>query len=76
MLIGYSSSDRYGYLVCSGIFGVFFTYAMINFGMLIGIAPVAGIPLPLVSYGGSNLVASMWALGIAQSVYSRRISFR
>jgi len=75
-LIAYGSSDVYGYLVCSGVFSMFFIYACINFGMLIGLAPVAGVPLPLISYGGSNLVSSMWALGIVQSVYSRRITFR
>ena len=71
--IAYMSSDRYGYLVCSGIFGMFFTYMLINYGMLIGIVPVAGIPLPFISYGGSNLVASLWALGVVQSVYARRL---
>ncbi|MBR4683086.1 MAG: rod shape-determining protein RodA [Elusimicrobiaceae bacterium] len=71
--IAYMSGDRYGYLVCSGIFGMFFTYMLINFGMLIGIVPVAGIPLPFISYGGSNLVASLWALGVVQSVYARRL---
>ena len=73
MLIGYMSSDRYGYLVCAGIFGMFFTYMLVNFGMLVGIVPVAGIPLPFISYGGSNLVASFWALGVVQSVYARRL---
>ena len=73
ILVAYSASDRYGYLVCSGIFGMFFTYMLVNFGMLIGIVPVAGIPLPFISYGGSNLVASLWALGVVQSVYARRI---
>ena len=68
------SSDRYGYLVCCGIFGIFFVYMIFNFGMLIGIVPVAGIPLPFISYGGSNLVASMWAFGIVESVYRRRLS--
>ncbi len=72
-LIAYLSSDRYGYLVCGGIFGMFLTYMLINFGMLIGLFPVAGIPLPFISYGGSNLVSSMLALGVAQSVYARRI---
>jgi len=72
-LIAYGASDFYGYVVCGGIFGMFLVYACVNFGMLIGLAPVAGIPLPLISYGGSNLVASMWALGIVQSVYSHRI---
>lgn len=71
--VAYVSSDRYGYLVCSGIFGMFFTYMFVNFGMLIGLMPVAGIPLPFISYGGSNLVSSLWALGVVQSVYARRI---
>jgi len=64
--------DRFGYLVNCGIFGMFLVYFCINFGMLLGMAPVAGVPLPLVSYGGSNLVATMAALGIAESVYARR----
>ena len=68
------SCDKYGYLVCCGIFGIFFVYMIFNFGMLIGIVPVAGIPLPFISYGGSNLVASMWAFGIVESVYRRRLT--
>lgn len=72
--IAYLASDRYGYLVCGGIFGMFLTYMLINFGMLIGLFPVAGIPLPFISYGGSNLVSSMLALGVVQSVYARRIT--
>ena len=73
-VVAYMASDRYGYLVSSGIFGVFLTYMLINFGMLIGLFPVAGIPLPFISYGGSNLVSSMLALGVIQSVYARRIT--
>ena len=74
VVIAYIASDRYGYLVCGGIFGMFLTYMLINFGMLIGLFPVAGIPLPFISYGGSNLVSSMLALGVVQSVYARRIT--
>lgn len=66
------SRDQYGYLVNCGIFSMFMVYMFINFGMSVGLVPVAGIPLPLLSYGGSNLVATMWAVGIAMSVYSRR----
>lgn len=73
-LIATLSSDLYGYLVCCGIFGIFFTYLIINFGMLIGLVPVAGIPLPFISYGGSNLVASMWAFGIVENIYRRRLT--
>ena len=64
--------DRFGYLVNCGLFGMFLVYFGINFGMILGFAPVAGVPLPLVSYGGSNLVATMMALGIAESIYARR----
>jgi len=76
MLIAYNASSSYGYLLCCGIFAMFFTYMSVNFGMLIGLAPVAGVPLPLISYGGSNLVASLWAFGLVQSVHARRLSFR
>ena len=64
--------DRFGYLTNCGLFGMFLVYFCINFGMLLGLTPVAGVPLPLVSYGGSNLVATMAAVGIAESVYARR----
>jgi rod shape determining protein RodA len=71
---GDSSRDQYGYLVCSGIFALFLIYMLINFGMLVGLIPVAGIPLSLVSYGGSNLVAAIWAIGIVESIYARRMA--
>lgn len=64
--------DRFGYLAACGIFGMFMVYFLINFGMLLGLSPVAGVPLPLLSYGGSNLVATLITLGLAQSIYARR----
>ncbi len=57
VVIAQNSSDLFGYLLCSGIFAIFFVYMAFNFGMLIGIVPVAGIPLPFISYGGSSLWA-------------------
>ncbi|MDD4004768.1 MAG: FtsW/RodA/SpoVE family cell cycle protein [Elusimicrobiaceae bacterium] len=68
------SRDQFGYLSCCGIFSMFFIYLCINFGMAVGVMPVAGVPLPLLSYGGSNLAASFWAFGIAESVYARRMA--
>ncbi|MCK4936280.1 MAG: rod shape-determining protein RodA [Elusimicrobiales bacterium] len=68
----YIARDRFGYLVNCGIFGMFMVYFSVNFGMLLGLNPVAGVPLPLLSYGGSNLVSTMIAIGITQSIYSRR----
>jgi rod shape determining protein RodA len=51
---------------------MFMIYFFINFGMLLGLSPVAGVPLPLLSYGGSNLVATLLSLGLVQSIYARR----
>jgi rod shape determining protein RodA len=64
--------DNFGMYICVGIFFMFFWQTLINIGMNIGIMPVTGIPLPLVSYGGSSLLNSLLAIGLAQSVYSRR----
>ena len=50
--------------------------AVVNIGMNIGIMPVTGIPLPLVSYGGSSLLTTMLALGLAQSVVARQKAVR
>lgn len=64
--------DRYGYLVCSGLAAMFGFELVLNVGMCVGLMPVAGIPLPLISYGGSSLAISLWSLGIVANVYSRR----
>ena len=49
--------------------------ALINVAMVLGLAPVVGIPLPFVSYGGSNMLTVMAALGLIQSVSMRRYVF-
>ncbi|MBI4655159.1 MAG: rod shape-determining protein RodA [Elusimicrobia bacterium] len=72
IFIAHIARDRFGYLTICGIFGMFMIYFLVNFGMLLGLSPVAGVPLPLLSYGGSNLVATLTAVGVAQSVYARR----
>lgn len=68
--------DNFGMYLCIGIFFMFFWQILINVGMNIGIMPVTGIPLPLVSYGGSSLLNSLLAIGLAQSIYSRRKALR
>ncbi|MFC1678879.1 rod shape-determining protein RodA [Elusimicrobiota bacterium] len=67
--------DRYGYLVCCGLTAISAFYLIINMGMCIGLVPVAGIPLPLVSYGGSNLAVTLFAMGIVANIYSKRYAF-
>jgi len=54
----------------------FSVQAFINIDMTIGIAPVTGLPLPFVSYGGSALFADMIAIGLLQSVHRRHRVFR
>ena len=55
------------------IIGIFLIQVFINVGMNIGIAPIAGVPLPLLSYGGSSIIIMLASLGILQSIYIRRI---
>ena len=64
--------DRFGSLAASGFAAMFAFYALLNLGMTMGLAPVAGVPLPLVSYGGSSVVSSMFSIGILLSIHWRR----
>ncbi len=66
------SRDRFGSLVASGFAAMFAFYAILNIGMTMGFAPVAGVPLPMVSYGGSSMVSSLLSIGILLSIYWRR----
>jgi len=58
-----------------GVVGMLFWPAVINIGMVLGLAPVIGVPLPLVSYGGSQLMANLVALGLLLNVSMRRYMF-
>ena len=64
--------DRFGYLLCSGVAIMVCFQVVENIGMNVGLTPIAGIPLPLISYGGSALVTNLAALGVVQSVMLRR----
>jgi rod shape determining protein RodA len=64
--------DKMGRVLCVGIVMMVFAHAFINMAMTIGVLPVVGIPLPLVSYGGTFMVITLLALGLIQSVYVRR----
>jgi rod shape determining protein RodA len=64
--------DPFAGIVVFGIFGAWFTHIMVNIGMSVGIMPVTGIPLPFLSYGGSFLLATYLALGVAQRVASEQ----
>ena len=64
--------DNFGMYLTLGIFFMLLIQAMINIGMNIGLMPVTGIPLPLLSYGGSSLIMTMLSLGLVQSVVARQ----
>jgi rod shape determining protein RodA len=64
--------DRLGKLVAVGVVTLLFSHVFVNIGMNIRIVPVTGIPLPLLSYGGSSVLCSLIALGLMQNVYIHR----
>jgi rod shape determining protein RodA len=68
LVIYADSKDDLGRATVAGVFFIIFSQAVINIGMNMGVLPVTGIPLPLISYGGSSLLTTMVAIGIAESV--------
>jgi rod shape determining protein RodA len=66
------SRDRFGSLLCVGILAILMFHIFENIGMTMGIMPVTGIPLPLMSYGGSSTVATFLGLGIVLNVHMHR----
>ena len=69
------AKDRLGMLVVVGAMSTVFWPTIINVGMVLGLFPVVGIPLPFISYGGSSLVTTMAAMGLVQAVAMRRFMF-
>lgn len=73
--IARNSKDGFGSLLAVGIVGLLFWPAAINVAMVLGLAPVIGVPLPLLSYGGSALLAAFVALGLLLNISMRRYMF-
>ena len=76
--IAMTSRDFYGSLVAIGVVTMFFFHVFENVGMNIGIMPIAGIPLPFISYGGSAVLANFMGIALLENIYMRResLSFR
>lgn len=68
----YKSGDAFGMCIIVGCAAMIIAHVFENIGMTIGLMPVTGIPLPFISYGGSNLLTSMIAVGLVVNVYMRR----
>ncbi len=65
------AEDLFGRLLCTGVVTLIFCHVFINMAMTIGLLPITGIPLPLMSYGGSFMIITMFGLGVIQSVHVR-----
>lgn len=74
LFLSFQAGNSYGRLLGSSLTITFFVYVFVNIGMVSGILPVVGVPLPLVSYGGTSMVTLLAGFGILMSVYSHRKS--
>jgi rod shape determining protein RodA len=72
MMITANASTMFARLVAGAVTLMFFTYAFVNMGMVSGVLPVVGVPLPLVSYGGTALISLFIGLGLLMSVQAHR----
>jgi rod shape determining protein RodA len=73
--VGREARDRFGAVLCVGVAAMIFWQVVFNVGMVVGLLPVAGITLPLFSYGGSSLLTVMTALGLVMNVSIRRYAY-
>ena len=73
LYIGAKAQDTFNRLLAGSISMVLFVYVFVNVGMVCGILPVVGVPLPLISYGGTSLVIIMVSCGMLMSIQSHRI---
>jgi len=69
------AADRFGMFLALGVTAMIFWHIVVNLGMVIGLLPVVGVPLPLFSYGGTSMVTTMIGVGLLMSVSMRRFKF-
>jgi rod shape determining protein RodA len=73
--IAYTAKDRQGSLIATGVVAMLSVYILFNVGMTVGLTPVVGLPLPLFSYGGSSMLATMVAIGLLLNIRMRRFLY-
>ncbi len=71
--VAYKTRDAYSFFLATGIAVIYGLHFIINIGMTMGLLPVVGVPLPLMSYGGSSVVATYLGIGIIMAVYRWRL---
>ncbi len=72
LYIASQAQDTYNRLLASSLAFTFFVYVFVNIGMVIGILPVVGVPLPLISYGGTSIVTLLAGFGILMSIHTHK----
>jgi len=70
--IAQNAKNTYNRLICGALSMTFFVYIVINAGMISGVLPVVGIPLPMVSYGGTSILTLLASFGIIMSVHTHK----
>jgi rod shape determining protein RodA len=72
LAISASGPNLFTRLLGASVTLIFFTYAFVNIGMVTGMLPVVGVPLPFISYGGTSLVTLLSAFGVLMSIHTHR----
>ena len=70
--IAYYSRDSFSRLLGGSLALTFFFYAFVNIGMVTGILPVVGVPLPMISYGGTSMVTLLAGFGVLMSIHTHK----
>lgn len=72
LYIGVKAQDTFSRLLAGSLIAIFLVYIVVNIGMTCGLLPVVGVPLPLISYGGTSMVTLMLSFGILMSIHSHK----
>ena len=72
LYIAVNAQDTFCRLLAGSLSFTFFVYVFVNIGMVIGILPVVGVPLPLISYGGTSMVTLLIGFGILMSIHTHK----
>ena len=75
LMIAVNAQTSFGRILAGATTLIFFVYLFVNIGMVSGILPVVGVPLPLFSYGGTSYVAIMASFGLVMSIHTHRTKF-
>ena len=72
LYVAKTAKDSVGSLIATGITGIFLFHMVENIGMVMGLLPITGVPLPFISYGGSSLITNFICVGILLNISSKR----